>query len=100
MLYISQNKLCRNRVAEGHLLHVDSGAPLVGDLVHLAVNVGTGVIPAAEHGLDRLDQLLVGILGEGTALVVLIDLLEDAHQFLQVVGSQVGVGLVALGLPC
>ena len=86
------------RVAEGHLLHVDSGAPLVGDLVHLAVNVGTGVIPAAEHGLDRLDQLLVGILGEGTALVVLIDLLEDTHQFLQVVGSQVGVGLVALGL--
>ena len=29
-------------VAESHLLHVDGGAPLVGDLVHLAVDVGAG----------------------------------------------------------
>ena len=83
-------------VTECHLLHVDSGAPLVGDLVHLAVNVGAGVIPAAEDGLDSLDQLLLGILGEGTALVVLIDLLEDSNQSLQILGSQVSVGLVAL----
>ena len=84
-------------VAECHLLHVDSGAPLVGDLVHLAVDVCTGVIPAAEHGLDSLDQLITGILGERLALVLLIDLLEDAHQFLQVIGSQVHVVLDALG---
>ena len=83
-------------VTEGHLLDVDSGAPLVGDLVHLAVDVGAGVVPAAEDGLDSLDQLLLGILGEGTALVVLIDLLEDSDQSLQVVGGQVSVGLVAL----
>ena len=45
-------------VAEGHLLDVDSGAPLVGDLVHLTVDVCTGVVPAAEDGLDSLDQLI------------------------------------------
>ena len=84
-------------VAECHLLHVDSGAPLVGDLVHLAVDVCTGVIPAAEHGLDSLDQLITGILREGTAFVLLVDLLEGADQFLQVVSSQVNVILDALG---
>ena len=84
-------------VTKGHLLHVDSGAPLVGDLVHLTVDVCTGVIPAAEHGLDSLDQLITGILREGTAFVLLVDLLEGADQFLQVVSSQVHVVLDALG---
>ena len=84
-------------VAECHLLHVDSGAPLVGDLVHLTVDVCTGVIPAAEHGLDSLDQLITGILREGTAFVLLVDLLEGADQFLQVISSQVHVVLDALG---
>ena len=84
-------------VTKCHLLHVDSGAPLVGDLVHLTINVGTGVVPAAEHSLDSLDQLITGILGEGTTFVVLVDLLEDADQFLQVVSSQVHVVLDALG---
>ena len=84
-------------VTKGHLLHVDSGAPLVGDLVHLTVDVCTGVIPAAEHGLDSLDQLIAGILREGTAFVLLVDLLEGADQFLQVVSSQVNVVLDALG---
>ena len=84
-------------VTKGHLLHVDSGAPLVGDLVHLAVNVCTGVVPAAEDGLDSLDQLITGILREGTAFVLLVNLLEGADQFLQVVSSQVHVVLDALG---
>ena len=84
-------------VAECHLLHVDRSAPLVGDLVHLAVHVCTGVVPAAEDSLDSLDQLIAGILGERLALVLLIDLLEDADQFLQVVCRQVHVVLDALG---
>ena len=84
-------------VAEGHLLDVDSGAPLVGDLVHLTVDVCTGVVPAAEDSLDGLDQLILGVLREGSALVVLVDLLEGADQLLQVLGSQVNVVLDALG---
>ena len=84
-------------VTESHLLDVDSGAPLVGDLVHLTIDVCAGVVPAAEDGLDSLDELILGVLGEGSALVVLIDLLEGADQFLQVVSSQVNVVLDALG---
>ena len=84
-------------VTESHLLDVDSGTPLVGDLVHLTIDVCTGVVPAAEDGLDSLDELILGVLGEGSALVVLIDLLEGADQFLQVVSSQVNVVLDALG---
>ena len=70
---------------------------LVGDLVHLTIDVCTGVVPAAEDGLDSLDELVLGVLGEGLALVVLIDLLEGADQFLQVIGSQVNIVLDALG---
>ena len=84
-------------VTESHLLDVDSGAPLVGDLVHLTIDVCTGVVPAAEDGLDSLDELVLGVLGEGLALVVLVDLLEGADQLLQVVSSQVNVVLDALG---
>ena len=51
----------------------------------------------AEDGLDCLDQLIAGILGERLALVLLVDLLEDADQFLQVVSRQVHVVLNALG---
>ena len=84
-------------VTESHLLDVDSGTPLVGDLVHLTIDVCTGVVPAAEDSLDSLDELVLGVLGERLALVVLIDLLEGADQFLQVVSSQVNVILDALG---
>ena len=84
-------------VTKGHLLHVDSGTPLVGDLVHLTIDVCTGVVPAAEDGLDSLDELILGVLGERLALVLLVDLLEGADQFLQVVSSQVHVVLDALG---
>ena len=84
-------------VAEGHLLDVDGSAPLVGDLVHLAVDVRARVIPAAEHGLDGLDELLVRILREGLVLVVLVDLLEDDDELLEIVGIQIDVVRDALG---
>ena len=84
-------------VAERHLLDVDSGAPLIGDLVHLAVDVRARVIPAAEHSLDRLDELLVRVLREGLVLIVLIDLLEDDNELLEIVGVQIDVVRDALG---
>ena len=85
-------------VTEGHLLHVDSGAPLVGDLVHLTINVGAGVVPRTEDGLDSADQLLFGVLGELFALLLQVNLLEFLDQFLQVVGVQLNVLLHALAL--
>ena len=84
-------------VAERHLLDVDSGAPLIGDLVHLAVDVRARVIPAAEHSLDRLDELLIRVLREGLVLIVLIDLLEDDNELLEIVGVQIDVVRDALG---
>ena len=51
-------------VAEGHGLDVDGGAPGVGDVVVAAVDVGPGVVPRAEHGLDGAHELLLGIGGE------------------------------------
>ena len=83
-------------VAKGHRLYVNGGSPVVGDLVHTAVYVGTGVIPAAEHGLDSLDQLYLGILRELLALFLLIELLKADHQLLHILGVQVHVVLYAL----
>ena len=44
-------------VAEGHHLHVNGSTPGIGNVVIHAVNVGAGVVPAAENGLDSLKQL-------------------------------------------
>ena len=85
-------------VTEGHLLHVDGSAPLVGDLVHLTIHVGAGVIPGTENGLDGTDQLLLGILRELLALLLKVDLLELLDELLQVVGVQLNVLLDALAL--
>ena len=83
-------------VAEHHGLDVDGGAPVVGDLVHAAVDVGAGVVPGAEHGLDGLHELDLGILGEVLALLLLVELLEQNHQVLHVLGIQLHVLLDAL----
>ena len=44
-------------VAEHHRLHVDCGAEIVGDSLHLAVVDSTLVHPAGEHGFDGETQL-------------------------------------------
>ena len=85
-------------VAERHALHVHSGAPVVGDLVHAAVHVGAGVIPRAEHGLHGLDELLLRVGGEILAHLLFIQGLELHHQSLHIVGIQLHVLRDALGL--
>ena len=78
-------------VAEGHGLDVDGGAPGIGDVVVPAIHVGAGVIPAAEHGLDGAQQLLLGIGGEVLADLCLILGLELAGQLLQVLSGELHV---------
>ena len=63
-------------VAEHHLLHVDRGAPVVGDPVQAPVGDGAVAVPGVEHRLDRLAQLLARVLGELLAGVRLEDPLE------------------------
>ena len=83
-------------VAECHRLNVNGGAPVIGDLIHAAINVGAGVIPAAEYSLDSLDELNLGILREVLALFLLVELLEADNQLLHVLGVQINVVLNAL----
>ena len=78
-------------VAEGHGLHVDGGAPGIGNVVVPAVDVGAGVVPGAEHGLDGAHQLLLGVGGEVGADFGLVLGLELAGQLLQVVGGELHV---------
>ena len=85
-------------VTEGHLLHVDGSAPLVRNLVHLTIDIGAGVVPGTENGLDSANQLLLGILRKLLALLLQIDSLELLDEFLQVIGIQLNVLLDALAL--
>ena len=53
-----------------------------------AVDVGAGVVPGAEHGLDGAHQLLLGIGGEILADLGLVLGLELLGQLLQVLGGR------------
>ena len=85
-------------VAEGHGLDVDGSAPGIGDVVFTTVNVGAGVIPGAEHGLNGAHQLLLGVGGEIHAQLALIFGLELGSQLLQVARVQLHVLGHALAL--
>ena len=78
-------------VAEGHGLDVDGGTPGVGDVIVTAIDVGTGIVPAAEHGLNGTQQLLLGIGGEVLTDLGLVLGLELAGQLLQVLGGELHV---------
>ena len=78
-------------VAEGHHLNVDGGAPAVGDVVIAAVNVCTGVVPAAENCLDSSHELLLRVGREVLADLFLVFRLELACKLLEVVRGQLNV---------
>ena len=61
----------------------------------LPILVGAGVVPGAEHGLDGLHQLHLGIGGEVLALLLLVIGLEAGGHLLHVVGVEFGVQLNA-----
>ncbi|MPM27061.1 hypothetical protein SDC9_73566 [bioreactor metagenome] len=65
-----------SRVAEDHGLDVDSGAPVIGDLVHTTIDICPGIVPGTEHGLHGLHQLDLGVLREVLALFLLIKCLK------------------------
>ena len=86
------------QVTKHHGLHVDGGAPAVGDVVHAAIDVGAGVVPRTEHGLNRFHHLSLRVGGEVLALLLLVILFEELYQFLHVVGVELDVVLDALFL--
>ena len=83
-------------VAEDHGLHIDGGAPIVGDTLNLAVANGLLAIPALEHGLDTAFHLGFGIVGEFDTQHLFHLQFEGFGQLLQVVGGQVGVALIVV----
>ena len=78
-------------VAEHHRLHVHGGTEIVGDALELAVVASALAVPRLEHGLDRVAQLLGGVVGEVDAGFGAHDRLERADELLQVVGGELGV---------
>ena len=80
-------------VAEHHLLHVDGGAPVVGDPVDAPVGLRALAVPGVEDGPDGLLELLARVGGE------LVELLEGARELLQRLDVELGVVLdAAVGL--
>ena len=85
-------------IAEDHRLHIDCGAPVVRNALNLTIADSLLTIPALEHGLDAAFHLCLGIIGELGAQDLFHLQLEVLCQLLQVVGSQLGVALIAVAL--
>ena len=83
-------------VAEDHRLHVDRGAPVVGDLIQLAVGDGALVVPGVEHRADRAPELLAARPAESRCRVFSRTMpLYVSTSSAQSVGRNLGVGLHA-----
>jgi hypothetical protein len=78
-------------VAEDHGLDVHGRSPVVGVTVHVPVMGRAVVIPAAEHGEDRIPQLHPGILGKITTGVFPYDRLVALDQLLEIFRLELGV---------
>ena len=85
-------------VTEHHLHDVDGGTEVVWNLVGLAVDEGARVEPGTEHGVDGAHQLLARIRRPVTSELLVGQLLEGVDQTLEVISSQIRVGLDALFL--
>ena len=66
-------------VAEHHGLHVDRGAPALGNRMQAAIGDGALVHPRVEHRADRAPELLARLLRERLAGALLDDLLVLGH---------------------
>ena len=84
---------CFAQVAEHHGLHVDRGAQVVRNLVHLAIVDGAVVEPGAEHGIARALELIHGLLRKRLAGLLLHQLLIARDHLLQILGRQPGIEL-------
>ena len=82
-------------IAEHHGLHIDGSTPVVRDAFDAAVGDSLLAVPALEHGLDATFELGLGVIGELGVQHLLDAGLERLGEFLEVVGSQFGVALIA-----
>ena len=78
-------------VSESHHLHINGSAPGIRDIVIAAVHICTGVVPAAEHGLDSLEKLHLGIVREISADLGLIFCLKLICKLMEIIGSKLDI---------
>ncbi len=78
-------------VAIDHRLHVDSGAPLGGDVVFAAIDDRAVIHPGAEHSAGGAAKLIPRAVREALASALFDEGLEALHQLLLVGGGEVAV---------
>ena len=83
-------------VAEDHRLDVDGGAPFVGDAIHLTIDVGAGVVPAAEDSGDSFAELFIRIGREFFAEDGFVVFLVFGDEALELLGRNFGIELIAI----
>ena len=78
-------------VSEYHHLYVDSSSPISRNVIHLAIEDGTLVVPGTEDCFNRAIQLLLRIGREILFQRILIEFLEALYHFLHVIRIKVGI---------
>ena len=78
-------------IAEDHRLHVDGGAPIGGNVVQAAIDLGALRLPRSEHRADRAPELVLHVLREGLAPLFLDQALVGRDQRLPVLGRHLGI---------
>ena len=78
-------------IAEDHRLDVDRGAPVRGDVVEAAIDLGTLRLPRSEHRADCAPELVMDVLREGLAPFLFDQSLIFGDQVLEIAGSQLGI---------
>ena len=84
-------------IAEYHHLNVYSRTPVVRDIVHLSVNDGPWVVPAAEYGLYGRNKLFLRIRREISTQFFLVEGLEANYKLTHVSLVKLGVEIDFLG---
>ncbi len=82
-------------VPEHHGLHVDGGAPLVGDALDASVADGPLAVPGGEDRVDAAPELLVGVVRELLAQDLADFGFERLAENLEVVRRHIGIQRVA-----
>ena len=78
-------------IPEHHLDDIHRGADLVRDVVGPPVDLGARRVPRVEHCAVRAAELFVGVLREGIAGRVLVDLLVGLDQLAEILRCQLDV---------
>ena len=78
---------CFAHIAEDHGLHIDRSAPVAGDVIEAAIDLGTVRFPRTKDGADGTPKLVMHILRKGLSPFGLDQFLICGNQCLQIIGG-------------